>query len=117
MAHTGEEAALLRQRAAVRHHAEDVHLKAIVVMEAQRFMLDHAPVELETALLQPFSAARMTGIEDRHVVLFRHAVDRREQAREVLLRVDVLLAMCGEQDVLALCKSQPGVDVARLDLF
>ena len=65
-------------------------------------MLNYAPVELEAALFQPLPAARVAGVEDGHVVLLRHLIDGREQAGEILFRVDVLLAVRGEQDVLAL---------------
>ena len=105
MAHAGEETALLRQRARIAHHTKGVHLQAVVVVEAQRLVLDHAPVELEAALLQPLPAARVAGVEDRHIVLLRHLVDRREQAYEVLLRIDIFLTVGREQDVLALCQS------------
>ena len=116
MADAGEEAALLRQRAAIADHAEGVHLQAVVVVEAQRLVLDHARVKLETALLQALPAARVAGVQDGHVVLLRHPVDRREQAGEVLLRVDVLFTMGREQDVPALLDPQPRVNVAGLDL-
>ena len=40
MTYAGEEAALLGQCTAVADHGKGVHLKAVVVMEAQRLMLD-----------------------------------------------------------------------------
>ena len=58
----------------------------------------------------------MTAIEDRHIVLLCHLVDRGEQRSEVLLRVDVLLTMGRQQDVLALFQPQTGMDVTGLDL-
>ena len=65
-------------------------------------MLDDALIELETACLQAFAAAGMAGVEDGHIVLLGHLVDGVEQAQEVLLGVNVLLAVGAQQDVLAL---------------
>ena len=79
-------------------------------------MLHHALVQLEARRLQTLAAARVAGVQDRQVVFLRHLVDSGEQAREVLLGVDVLLAVRGEQDVLALLQTEPTVDIARLDL-
>lgn len=59
MLHTGEEAAFLRQGATIGHHAESVHLQTIVVMEAQRLVLNNTLVQLEAALLQTLATARM----------------------------------------------------------
>ena len=42
MTNAGEEAALLRQGAAVAHHGKGIHLKAVVVVESQRLVLDHS---------------------------------------------------------------------------
>ena len=105
------------QRAGVGHDAEGVHLQAVVVMEAQRLMLNDALVELKAALLQTLAAARMAGVEDRHIVLFRHLVDGGEQRGKVLLGVDVLLAVGRQQNVLALLETQTLVDVGCLDFF
>ena len=58
----------------------------------------------------------MAAVEDGHIVLLGHLVDGVEEAQEVLLRVDVLLAVGAQQDVLALLQAQAGVDVAGLDL-
>ena len=49
MPHAGEETALLRQGTTVTDHSEGVHLQAVVVVEAERLVLDDAAVELETA--------------------------------------------------------------------
>lgn len=84
-------------------------------MEAQRLMLNDALVELKAALLQTLAAARMAGVEDRHIVLFRHLVDGGEQRGKVLLGVDVLLAVGRQQNVLALLETQTLVDVGCLD--
>ncbi len=113
--HAGEEAALLGQSAGIRDHGEGVHLQAVVVVEAQRLMLDHPLVQLEAGLLQTLFAPGMATVQHRHVVLFRHLVDGRKEAYKVLLRVDVLLPVGGKQNVLALFQSQAGVDVAGLD--
>lgn len=48
----------------------------------------------------------MAAVEDRHIVFFRHAVDSGEEGDEVLLRVDVLLPVCGEQDVSAFFQTE-----------
>ena len=115
--HAGEEAALLGQSAGIRDHGEGVHLQAVVVVEAQRLMLDHPLVQLETGLLQTFFAAGMAAVQHGHVVLLRHFIDGSKEAHEILLRVDVLLPVGGEQNVLALFQSQAGVDVAGFDFL
>ena len=38
-------------------------------------MTDHPSVQLKTALLQPHPASRMAGIQNRHIILFRHLID------------------------------------------
>lgn len=115
MPYAGEEAALLGQSAGIRDHGEGVHLQAVVVMEAQRLMLDHPLVQLETGLLQTLFAAGMAAVQHRHIVLLRHFVDGSEEAHEILLRVDVLLPVGGEKDVPTLFQPQAGVDIAGLD--
>ena len=97
------------------HHGEGVHLQAVVVVEAQRLMLDHPLVQLETGLLQTLFAAGMAAVQHGHIVLLRHFIDGGEKAHEILLRVDVLLPVGGKQNVLALFQSQAGVDVAGFD--
>ena len=115
--HAGEEAALLGQSAAVADHSEGVHLQAVVVVEAQGLVLDHPLVQLEAGLLQTLFAAGMAAVQHGHIVLFRHLVDGSKEAYEVLLRVDVLLPVGGEQNVLALFQPQAGVDIACLDFL
>ena len=115
--HAGEEAALLGQSAAVADHGKGVHLQAVVVVEAQRLMLDHPLVQLEAGLLQTLFAAGMAAVQHGHIVLLRHFIDGSEQAYEVLLRVDILLPVGGKQNVLALFQSQAGVDVAGFDFL
>ena len=73
-------------------------------MEAQRLVLDDTWVQLEASGLETLAATWVTAVEDG-------------QAQEILLRVDVLLAMCREKNILALLKVQPLVDVACLNLF
>ena len=79
-------------------------------------MLDNARVELEAGGGQTLAGAGVAGVQDRHVVLLGHSVDGVEQAQEVLLRVDVLLAVGAQQDVPPLFEAEAGVDVGRLDL-
>ena len=76
----------------------------------------HARVQLEARGLQALAGARVAGVQDRHVVLLRERVDGGEQAREVGLGVDVLLAMGGEQHVALGLQAELGEDVGRLDL-
>ena len=58
----------------------------------------------------------MAGVENWHVVLLRHVVDGVEEREEVLLGVDVLLAVGGEEDILALLQAETLVHIARLNL-
>lgn len=111
-----EEAGLLGQRAGVRHHREGVHLQAVVVVEAHGLVHAHARVELEAGDLQALAGARVAGVQDRHVVFLRERVDGCEQAREVGLGVDVLLAVGGQQHVALGLKAELGEDTGRLDL-
>ena len=112
----GEEARLLGQRAGVRHHREGVHLQAVVVVEAHGLVHAHAGVQLEAGGLQALSGARVAGVQDRHVVPLRQGVDRGEQAREVRLGVDVLLAMCRQQHVTLGLQAELGEDIRSHDL-
>ena len=116
VADAGEEAAFLGQRAAVADHAECVHLEAVVVMEAQGLVLDHARVQRKAGCLQALPGTRMARVQDGHIILFGHLIDGIEQREEVLLRVNVLLAVRAQQDVLALLQAQTRVDVAGLNL-
>ena len=76
----------------------------------------HARVQLEAGGLQAFAGARVAGVQDRHVVSLGQRVDGGEQAREVRLGVDVLLAVRGEEHVALGLKAELGKDVRRLDL-
>ena len=115
MAHTREEGAFFGQGAAVAHDGEGVHLQAIIIMETEGFMLNHALVKLEAACSQTVSAARVAAIKNRHVVLFGHLVDGGKEAREVLLGVNILFAVGAEQNILVFFEAETLVDVASLD--
>ena len=112
-----EEAGLLGQRAGVGDNGEGVHLQAVVVMEAHGLVHAHARVELEAGCLQALAGARVAGVQDRHVVFLGQRVDGGEQAREVRLGVDVLLAVRREQHVALGLQAELGQDVRRLDLL
>ena len=111
-----EEAGLLGQGARVGDNRESVHLQAVVVVEAHGLVHAHARIELEAGGLQALAGARVAGVQDRHVVLLGQRVDGGEQAREVRLGVDVLLAVGREQHVLLRLQAELGKDVTRLDL-
>ena len=111
-----EEAGLLGQGAGVGDHGEGVHLQAVVVVEPHRLVHAHARVQLEAGGLQALAGARVTGVQDRHVVFLGQRVDRGEQAREVRLGVDVLLAVCRQQHVAPGLQSELGEDMGPLDL-
>ena len=117
MPDTREEAGLLGQRAGVGDHGEGVHLQAVVVVEAHGLVHAHARVELEAGGLQALAGARVAGVQDRHVVFLGQGVDRGEQAREVRLGVDVLLAVRREEHVALGLKAELGEDVGGLDLI
>ena len=93
MTYAGEETTLFGEGAGVAYHGEGVHLKAIVVVEAERLVLNDTFVEMEATGSQTVAAAGMTAIEDRHIVFCRHFVDGGEEAEEVFLSVDVLFTM------------------------
>lgn len=76
----------------------------------------HARVELEAGGLQALAGARVAGVQDRHVVPLGQRVDGGEQAREVRLGVDVLLAVRGQQHVALGLQAELGEDVGGLDL-
>ena len=111
-----EEARLLGQGAGVGDHREGVHLQAVVVVEAHGLVHAHARVQLEAGGLKALAATRVAGVQDRHVVFLRQRVDRGEQAREVRLGVDVLLAVGGQQHVALGLQVELGQDVGGLDL-
>ena len=49
MAYRGEEATLLRKCTRVRYYSKGIHLKAVVVVETKRFMLDNTWIKLEAS--------------------------------------------------------------------
>lgn len=97
----GEKARLLGQGAGVRDHAEGAGLQAVVVVEAHGLVHADERVERKAGGLQALARSRVAAVEDRLAVLLRKRVDGAEQRAEVGLRVDVLLAVCGEQEVAA----------------
>ena len=111
-----EEAGLLGQGAGVGDNSEGVHLQAVVVVEAHGLVHAHARVELEARGLQALAGARVAGVQDRHVVFLRERVDGGEQAREVRLGVDVLLAVGGQKHVTLGLQAELGEDIGCLDL-
>ena len=58
----------------------------------------------------------MATVEDGHVVFLRHLVDSSEKGEEVLLRVDILLTVSGQENVLAFLQTEALVDVAGLNI-
>lgn len=58
----------------------------------------------------------MATVEDGHVVLLRHLVDSSEEGEEVFLRVDIFLAMGGQEYIFAFLQAEALVDVAGLDI-
>ena len=110
-----EEGAFFGQGAAVTHDGKRIHLQAIVVMETERFMLNHALVELEARCGETITAARVAAVQNRHVVLLGHLVDGGKEAREVLLGINILFAVGAEQNVLTLFEPETLMNVARLD--
>lgn len=115
-ADTGEEARLLGQGAGVGDNREGVRLQAVVVVEAHGLVHAHARVELKARRLQALAGARVAGVQDRHIVFLGQRVDRGEQAREVRLGVDVLLAVGREQHIALGLKAELGEDIGCLDL-
>ena len=85
VANTREEGAFFGERAAVAYDGEGVHLQAIVIVESERFVLNHALVELEARGGKAVTAARVAAVQNRHVVLFGHLVDGGKETVEVLL--------------------------------
>ena len=57
----------------------------------------------------------MAGVENRHIVFFRHFIDCRKQACEVLLGINIFFAVCREQNISALFQSEARMNVACLD--
>ena len=116
MSYAGEERTLLGKGARIGNDSECVHLKAIVVVKPERLLNLYARIKLESGSLETMTAAGVAAVENRHVILLGHCVDRIEKAEEVLLRVDVLLAVSTQQDVMPLLESKSLVYVGCLDL-
>ena len=53
---------LLWQGTTVANYSESVHLKAVVVVESERLMLNHAVIEIEAALLKAFARSWMATV-------------------------------------------------------
>ncbi len=106
MAYAGEERRLLWESAGVRHYRKSIHLKAVVIMESERFVLDHPRIKLEARSGKTISAAGMAAVEDWHIIFLCHCIDGVEKTEEVLLGVDVLFTMGTEQNVFALLESK-----------
>ena len=75
-------------------------------MEAERLVSYYAAVEFESALFKAFARARMAAVEDGHVVLLGHGVDGVEERQEVLLGVNILLAMSRQQNIFAFFEAE-----------
>lgn len=107
VSHRSKERRFLGKGAGIRHNRKSIHLQAIIIVEAQRLVLDHARVELDPSTglrirkrgLQPFPGAGVAAVQNRHIILRGHGVDGREEGKEVLFRVDVLFPVRGQKDV------------------
>ena len=111
------EAALLRQSTGVGDDCQSVHLQLVIVVEAQRLIDPDTRIQLEAALFQTVLASGMAGVQDGHIVLFCQSVNGGEQAQEVLFRVDVLLTVGRQQNVLVLFQPQALRYIMFLDFF
>ena len=111
MSDTGEERTLLRKSAAITDYGKSIHLKAVVVMEAERLVADDPRVETEPACLKTVAAARMAAVQHRHVVFLCHRIDCIEKAKEVLLRVYVLLPVGAQQNIFSFFETETSVYV------
>ena len=111
------EAALLGQRTGVGDNRKCVHLQFVVIVEAQRLIDPDTRIQFEAALFQTVLASGMAGVQDGHIILFCQRIDGSEQTQEVLFRVDVLLTVGGQQNVLVLFQPQTLQHVAFLNLF
>ena len=82
-------------------------------------MLDDAGIQPEAGGLQAVTGSGMAGIQDRHIVFFRHGVDRRKEGAKILFRVDVLFPVGGQQNIFLRLKPQliqhrAGLDVRQV---
>ena len=116
MAYTGEETAFLGKGATVADHGEGVHLETVVVVEAERLVLNDTLVEMEATGSQTVAAAGMAAVEDGHIVFLCHLVDGAEERKEVFLCVDVFFTMGTQQDIPAFFQTETLMYVAGLYL-
>ena len=89
----GVEAALFGQGTTVAHHAEGVHLQAVVVVEAEGLLYLNTRVKLEAAGFKAVAAAWVATVENRHVIFLCHFVDGGEETEEVFLCVNIFLTV------------------------
>ena len=106
LANAGKEARFFGKRTAVGNDGKCVHLQAVIIVEAERLVLNDTLIQRKAACFQAFFASRMAGIKDGHIVFFRHFVDGSEQRSEILFRVDVFFSVCGKEDILPFFESQ-----------
>ena len=59
----------------------------------------------------------MAGIQNRHIVFFRHSVNCAHQAEKVLFNVDIFLPMSGKQNVFSMFQPQRVQDIAVVKLL
>ena len=101
-----EKRTFLRQCSRIRNNRKCVHLQAVVIMKAKRFMLYHTSIKLKSTLLQSLAAARMTRIKYRHIVFLCHCINCSKQRFEILFRVDILLTMSRKKDIFTLLQAK-----------
>ena len=75
-------------------------------MEAERLVGYYAAIEFEATLFEAFARAGMAAVENGHVVLLGHGVDGVEERQEVLLGVNILLAMSRQQNIFAFFEAE-----------
>ena len=74
-------------------------------------MLDYTRVKLEAACCKAVARAWVAAVENRHIVFLCHFVDGVEERHEVLLCVDILLAVGRKEDVFAFLKTETLVNI------
>ena len=85
-------------------------------MEAEGFVLNNPRIELEATGGETVATAWVATVEDWHIVFLCHCIDGIEKTQEVLLCIDILLAVSAEEDVFALLQSKTFVNIAGLYL-
>lgn len=116
MTHTCEETAFFWESAAIAYHCKSIHLQTIVVMESERFMLNHAGIKLESAGGKTIAATGMTAVEYRHIIFLSHCIDGIEETEKVLLRIYILFSVCAQENVPTLFKTETPVHVTGFNL-